>query len=664
MNPRALRVAGPVILLVAAAIALVAGLVYGGGSAPLSVGDPGPWVRWGLPAAQMSVNLGASIMIGGFAIALFALKPEDAAFGRALDIASVGAAIFTVAAGFSGFLTFVNVFNPEVSADPLFGEQLGNFLLKQEAGTAWLLTTIGGAIITVLAFAVRAWTPTLIVGLAAVAALVPRATQGHSGDLSGHNIAVSSAAMHTMAAALWLGGLVLLVLLRPMLGNKIVRVVERYSSLALVAFMVTAMSGVIRSVVGVVDWNGLFGSAYGILILVKAALLTTMGIMGAFYRRFLIRKMVGGEARSPFWFLIAGELALMGLASGFASALARTPPPQTLAPPRAPTPAEYLTGSPLPPELTLERWFTSWSLDPIWFIVVLFGIFFYLAGVWRLKRRGDAWPIYRTVLWVAGLLALLWITNGPINAYQNYLFSVHMLGHMLLSMAIPLLLVPGAPVTLAARAIRRRSDGTRGAREWILWAVHTPYARVITNPFIAAAIFIVSLWLFYYTDLFRWAMYDHLGHQWMIVHFLISGYLFVQSLAGIDPVPYRLPYAGRLLLLIGIMAMHAFFGISIMMASGLMLSEWYGAMGRTWGPTPMEDQYIAGGIAWSIGEIPTFITAVVVGVLWSKSDEKTQRRRDRHADRTGEAELEEYNARLAKLAERDAAAARRGQSRG
>jgi len=77
-------------------------------------------------------------------------------------------------------------------------------------------------------------------------------------------------------------------------------------------------------------------------------------------------------------------------------------------------------------------------------------------------------------------------------------------------------------------------------------------------------------------------------------------------------------------------------------------------MGRTWGATPLEDQYTGGGIAWSIGEIPTLILAITVAIQWSRSDDRETKRRDRHADRTGDAELEEYNARLAALAERDA----------
>jgi cytochrome c oxidase assembly factor CtaG len=138
------------------------------------------------------------------------------------------------------------------------------------------------------------------------------------------------------------------------------------------------------------------------------------------------------------------------------------------------------------------------------------------------------------------------------------------------------------------------------------------------------------------------------------MHFLVTGYLFVLTLIGIDPVEYRLPYAGRLVLLIGVMAIHAFFGIAIMSQSGLMVAEWFGSMGRTWGPTPLEDQYIGGGVAWSIGELPTLILAITVGIQWSRSDERAQKRADRHADRTGDAELDAYNAQLAALAKRDA----------
>lgn len=654
MHPRALRAAGPAILIVTAVVVMVWALAYGGGAAPLALADPGPFVRWGLPTARLFVNLSAAGMVGALVTALFTLKADERDFDLALDAASISAAVFTVSAAATGFLTFVDAFNPAIGAGPEFGAQLGRFLVETELGRTWLITTIVGAVLTVLTFAVRSWTPTFLVAVLALAALVPMGTQGHSGDEAFHHEAMTALILHIIAAAVWLGGLVLMVLVRPTLGrDRIAVALTRYSSIALAAFLVVAISGTVRAMIGLRAWESML-SPYGVILTVKIVALIALGLFGAWYRRRAIGRLREDAASRRFWLLVAFELALMGAASGAAVALARTPPPAASTAPVAPTPAERLTGAPLPPELTPVDWLTAWNIDLVWAFAAGFGMFFYLVGVWRLRRRGDSWPLYRTIMWIAGLGLLVWVTGGVVNVYQDYLFSMHMVGHMLLTMAIPVLLVAGAPVTLAARAIHRRDDGTRGGREWILWAVQSPVAKVLTNPFVAAGLFIGSLWVFYYTDLFRWSLYDHLGHEWMVAHFLFTGYLFALTLIGIDPIPYRLPYPGRLVLLIGIMAMHAFFGIAIMMQSGLMVAEWFGAMGRTWGATPLEDQYAGGGIAWSIGEIPTLILAITVAIQWSRSDERDQRRRDRHADRTEDAELEAYNRHLAALAERDA----------
>ncbi|AZH80130.1 copper transporter [Microbacterium sp. Y-01] len=649
----AYRVAGVVLLLAAALVAVILALLVGGGAEPPLLQDPGPFVLWGTPIAKLVMNIAAAVMLGSLVLALFGLRAGERAFDAALNIASVGAAVFTISAGLAGFLAFMAAFNPQLSIEREFGTQLGRFLLELPLGQSWLITTIFGAVITVLAFAWRSWTPTLITALLAAASFLPLATQGHAGDLDGHNMAVNSILLHTVGAAVWLGGLLLLVLLRGRQDVDTASLVRRYSSLAIAAFAVVAVSGVTRSIVALGGWDALWGTPYGWIVLAKVALLGGMGLLGAWYRARLIPRLDGPRAAGWFWLLVLCEVALMGLASGAAAALARTPPPTGETAAFAQTPAQVLTGSPLPPELTLERWFTQWDIDVLWLVAAGFGLFLYLAGVWRLHRRGDRWPIHRTVFWVLGMLMLVWVTGGPINAYQEYLFSIHMLGHMMLSMAIPLLLVSGAPITLALRAVHKRDDGTRGGREWIMWAVHSPFARVVTHPFVAAAIFILSLWAFYFTDLVRWSMFEHLGHEWMVIHFLISGYLFVMSLIGADPVPYRLPYPGRLITLIAVMAMHAFFGIAIMMQEGLMVADWFGAMGRDWGADPMQDQYVGGGIAWSIGEIPTLILAITVAIQWSRNDTKLQKRRDRHADRTGDAELEEYNAKLAALADRD-----------
>ncbi|WP_437583017.1 cytochrome c oxidase assembly protein [Paramicrobacterium sp. CJ85] len=661
---RTVRVLGPAVLLSAALIAVFAGLAIGGGADAPAIGDPGPVVRYGLPIVKLVVNLSMAVTLGTIVIALFALDSTRPAYTRALDIAASGAGLYTVSSAATALFTFLNITGTPFSFGNDFGQKIAVFFTDVEAGQAWLITTLIAAAVTVLCFAVRNQTGLAFVGVLALVSLVPMAEQGHAAGAASHDAAVNGLGLHLLFAAVWLGGLVAIILLRRQLeGAELTRVLSRYSTVALVCFIVVALSGYVSAQLRIGTWADVL-SPYGFLVVLKALALIALGLFGAMYRRWVIRRMPQGDSSitkgqrrgaGMFWGLAVAELAFMGIASGVAAALARSAPPVPQEAPATGTPAVLLTGDPLPPPLQPLAFITAWRIDLIWLLVVGFGIFFYLAGVIRLKKRGDSWSTLRTVSWISGLLLLLWLTGGATNVYQKYMFSVHMLEHMGLTMAVPVLLVPGAPFTLALRAIHKRTDGSRGAREWILIFVHSKYATFLSHGVVAAVLFAGSLWVFYYSPLLRWAMEEHIGHEWMIAHFLITGYLFVNALIGIDPGPQRLGYPMRLLLLLATMATHAFFGLSIMMSTGLFAADWFGAMGRTWGATPLEDQFVGGGIAWSVGEIPTMILAIVVGVQWAKSDTKMQKRLDRAADRNGDAELRAYNAELAKLAEHDRA---------
>ncbi|WP_394768868.1 cytochrome c oxidase assembly protein [Lacisediminihabitans sp.] len=651
--PRLVKIAGPALLLVVAFLSLLAALQFGGAADAPAVFDPGAFVRYGLPIATLLGNLGAAATIGALVLVCFALSDTEPEFGRTIDIAAAAAGFWTVTSGVTGFLTFMSFDYEPVTLDSQYGAKLGQFLTGTELGQAWLATTLVAAAVTVLCFAVRNHTAILFVTLFAGVGLVPTALQGHSADAAGHDAATTSLGLHLAFAAVWLGGLLTIVLIRPTLERgRIGPVLSRYSTLAVICFIVVALSGYVNAALRVGTLAALL-TPYGILVLVKVFALGTLGLFGLVQRRFLVARMQRAEngGSSFFWWLVAAELGFMGLATGVAAALAKTRTPVSQAAVTT-TPAYILTGEPLPPELTFARYFTVWRFDLLWMLVVAFLAFFYLAGVWRLHKRGDSWPWYRTVLWLAGLGLLFYVTNGGVNAYEKYLFSAHMLGHMVLTMMIPVLLAPAAPITLALRSIEKRTDGSRGAREWIMLFVHSRASVVLTNPIVAAVLFAGSLWAFYYTPLFSWATTDHIGHTWMIVHFLVTGYLFVQSMIGVDPVPRRASYPLRLLILLATMAFHAFFGLSLMTGTGLLLADWYGAMGRPWGQSAIMDQQTGGGIAWSVGEIPTIVLAITVAVMWSRSDERDARRLDRKAERDGDADLAEYNEMLAARARR------------
>lgn len=637
-------------------VAAVVGLLVGGGAAPLLIVDPGPVVRWGIPVAKALVHLGAALSIGALMVAAFVLTRRQNAFGSALVVASVGAGLLTIASAATAFLTFMAIYVEPVSIDQRFGDLLWLYLQSTEIGRGWLVTMGLGAVATVLTVVIRSFGGVLVAGVLSVAAVWPLAEQGHAAGTANHEAAVSASFAHSVFAAMWVGGLIMMAVVawseKPR-AAEYHAMLQRYSSIALLSFIVVALSGTTNAWLRVGSIEGL-ATSYGLLVIAKTVTLVVLGLMGAVYRRKLLGDLKGSRSgvMKVTTLVVGAELALMGIASGLASALARTqtPVPQVPASEIAQaTPAEILTGEPLPPEFAWSRLFTMWQLDLLWAVIAVFGIVYYVGGHLRLAKRGDHWPISRTILWVSGMILLGFATNSGLIVYGKYLFSIHMLGHMLLSMAVPLLLVLGAPITLASRAIVARKDGSRGVREWLLVVVHSKYLAVIGHPVVAAVIFGVSLIVFYYSPLFEWALREHLGHMWMTAHFVFSGYLFAQSLIGIDPSPHNPPYPLRLIIVLATMAFHAFFGLSIILGTSLLVPDWFGAMGRTWGDAPLLDQQNGGELAWGLGEFPTLALAILVTWAWSKSDDRINKRRDRLADRQGDQELDAYNEMLQKM---------------
>jgi putative copper resistance protein D len=633
-----------------AALAVWLGLSYTGGNAPLAIGDPGEFVRWAQPIVQSIKHLAMAMAVGSLVFGAWAFSDKSEALTRLLQRAAIASIVWTLAGSAHLLLTFLWVTGSKLDTGESFGAGLWQFIYEIDLGQALALNVLAGAAISLLALSVTSLRATLFVAVSALAALVPLAVIGHASGTNGHDMAVNSMGIHLVAVTVWVGGLIELAFQVSRNKDWLV-LAKRYSTLALVAFGLTAISGVAAASLRIVEPKYLF-TEWGILVMYKVVILVALGIFGAFYRIRLLNKRE--PSKGLFAWLAIVELALMGAAFGLGASLSGSEPPSTDLPVlEANSPAVILTGSPLPPELTLERWFTSYKLDLVWLVIVIGATILYLYGVRKLRQRGDAWPIGRTVSWLLGMGLLLWITSGPLNVYEQYLFSVHMIAHMILTMGVPVFLVPGAPVTLLLRASDVRKDDSRGLREWVLWAVHTPWAKLVSNPIFAAINFAASLVIFYFTPLFTWATRDHLGHMWMIVHFLITGYLFVQAVIGVDPGPAKIPYLMRLMLLIGTLAFHAFFGLSLMSGDGLLQADWYGAMGRTWGESPIDDQHTGGAIAWGIGEIPAAVLTIIVSIQWFRSDVREARRLDRASDRSGNKDVEDYNAMLAKLAKRD-----------
>ena len=660
-------------------------MLFTGAADATLLNDPGTFVRFGLPAAKFVFNLAMVVTLGALIFALLIIprtegrksgrrkaagaaksgttdpQPLNPLWEKTLKIAEAASIVWTISAAAVLVLTFTDTVGAQAYLD--FSNQLGVFLTQIAFGQLWTLIVVLIAVASTLCFGSRSYLGIAVAGVLGVGAMIPLALMGHSAEASGHTQAVNSIGLHLLGVTTWLGGLFVIALLGTSLARsaQLRTVIERYSAFALFSFALVAYSGVVNSLLRVHSFDDLM-TPYGLVIVAKAFATILLGLVGFWHRQFVISRLgAAASAVREFWRLIGVEFLIFGVTMGLAVALSRSQPPISQEPVGDPTPAQILTGEPLPPPPTFARYFTEWSLDPLWVVVAVGLSAAYIVGFINLRRRGDSWPVVRLISWLLGMILLVYVTSGGARVYGEVQFSGHMIQHMLLIMVVPLPMVLAAPVTMLMRATKARTDGSRGIREWVLWLVHTPYMRFFANPIFASVNFAGSLVIFYYSGIMKYALDWHLGHELMILHFLGAGYLFAQALIGIDPGVERPAFPLRLLMLLITMAFHAFFGISIMSSEVLIEGDWFGNIGSDWGLSAIEDQQMGGGIAWGVGEFPTLFIAIMVAVQWSKSSDREAKRIDRSEARTDDAELRAYNDMLATMAQRDAKMPARGE---
>ena len=508
-------------------------------------------------------------------------------------MATGAAFVWALAAVVGVVLTFADAAGMPLS-EPSFGAQL--------MASAWSIDTLRVMVLSAMAAFVVATGAALATTRAATVALtvvalfgvLVLAPAGHAGGSSDHETAVNALGAHLVGVSLWLGGLLGLVVLRRSLGDSLGVVARRYSSLALWCFVIVGVSGVMSASTRLSGWRDLT-TDYGVLVLAKVLAFVALGVAGWWHRRAMLERIDAGGRRA-FARLAAGEAIVMGVAVGIATALARTAPPvpETESDPSA---ALALTGFPAPPAPIAMSWLTAWRVEWLFLAVALLAIGLYVAGVVRLRRRGDAWPVLRTVTWVIGWLLFVYATNGVLGIYGRVAFSWHMTLHMFEAMVVPIFLVLGAPVTLALRTLRPRRDGTLGPREMVLGLVHSRFMAVLGNPVFAAAFFFMSLVVFYWTGLFELALTTHTGHLLMTAHFMVTGYLFAWVLVGVDPGPKRWSPALRLIVLFATIAFHAFFGVAMITGTTVLGGDFFEVIDIPWVQDRLADQRFGGGVA-------------------------------------------------------------------
>ncbi|WP_445166104.1 cytochrome c oxidase assembly protein [Mycolicibacterium sp. Dal123E01] len=650
----------PVLLMVA----LLAGITAAGiGALSLAdaltatgLPDPGPVTTLGLPFVRAAGEIAAVLAVGSFLFATFFTPPQDSGV---LDVAGYRALRVGVAA--SGAWAVCAILLIPLTVSDVSGQPLRDHLDPVELWSVTSLVDTAGAwrwtafLALVVAVAGRAvlrwsWTPFLVAG--SLITLLPLGLTGHSSAGGAHDIATNSLLIHLLAGALWAGGLLALLAHAIRGGEHAGLAARRFSAVAFWCFIAMALSGVINAFIRLRP-SDLFTTEYGWLVVAKIVALGTLGVIGWRQRRGPVAALQADPgARGVLVRLAFLEALVFGLTFGIAVGLGRTPPP---APVNAnPTPAEVAVGYDFAGPPTVARILLDWRFDLAFGTAAIVFAAVYVAGVIRLRRRGDAWPVGRSVAWLLGCAVLLFTTSSGVGRYMPAMFSMHMAAHMLLSMLVPVLLVLGAPVTLALRALPTAGKGNPpGPREWLLDALHSRWSRFFTHPVVATVVFVAGFYGLYFGGIFDAAVSNHGAHVLMNLHFLMSGYLFYWVVIGVDPTPRPLPPVAKIGMVFASLPLHAFFGVVMMGQQRVLGESFYRSLHLNWHTDLLDDQHLGGGIAWAAGEIPLVVVMIALLVQWSRSDRRTAKRLDRAADRDDDADLAAYNRMLAHLARRE-----------
>ncbi|WP_337822479.1 cytochrome c oxidase assembly protein [Amycolatopsis sp. A1MSW2902] len=641
-----------VVLGAVVAVGLVA-LTGGAGYVIAGLPDPGLVTRYGVTVVRVLAEAASVVCVGGLLLAAFLVPPQKSGTLAPEGYAAVRTAGIAAWVWFAASILSV-AFTAADSAGKPFGDVLSPDTLLSLVGAieqpkAWLWTALIAILLALGCRLVLSWGWTAVLFFLSVAGLVPVAVTGHSASGGSHDLATNSLLFHLVAAALWVGGLLAVLALGWRRRRNLSLAAQRFSKLALVCWVVMAVSGIVNALVRI-NLGDLFTTDYGLLVVAKIVALLLLGVFGQQQRSRGVANLVDGKGGSQLLRLAAVEVLIMFVTIGIASGLARTPPPADAV--TQPGTVELLIGYDLQGPPTFWRLLTDWRFDLIYgtLAIVLAGL--YLAGVRRLRKRGDTWPVGRTVAWLVGCLVILLATSSGIGRYAPAMFSVHMGTHMLMSMVAPVLLVLGGPVTLALRALPPAGrEAPPGPREWLLAAVHSPVSRFLTNPIVALLLFVGSFYALYFSGLFDSALNYHWAHLAMNAHFLLVGYVFYWPVIGVDPSPRRLPPIGKLGMMFGAMPFHAFFGVILMNMQTVIGREFYTALKLPWVGDLLTDQRLGGGIAWASGEVPVLLVLIALLVQWARQDEREAKRRDRREETTGGEELAAYNAMLKNLAE-------------
>ncbi|MFM8502763.1 MAG: cytochrome c oxidase assembly protein, partial [Actinomycetota bacterium] len=357
--------------------------------------------------------------------------------------------------------TLANLFESSI-VEMLDVTTIRSYVTQTSLGRLQLIQVVSALFLLLICKNLRRTGGSLIAYLVALIGVAAPLLQSHTAQAAGHGLAIGSLIIHVIALSAWTGAVISLLFMNIDCKKFVLKRIGRIATWSVVAIVITGTTSSILRLGFSTQWF----SSYGLMIMAKVLILGVIALTA--------QKIRNGIEKEK---LIKFEVALLLVVLSLGSLLSRFTPIVE---------GEYqydrvkeLVGISMPPEPNLFRLFFEYEADALMLGTLVFATALYIRGVVNLARRGDKWPVGRTISFAIGISLIDYSTSGGLGLYSIFSFQYHMIAHMTLSMIAPILIVLSAPITLALRTLPiGRNKEERGLRGWLIQSLHSRFSKV------------------------------------------------------------------------------------------------------------------------------------------------------------------------------------------
>lgn len=245
-------------------------------------------------------------------------------------------------------------------------------------------------------------------------------------------------------------------------------------------------------------------------------------------------------------------------------------------------------------------------------VLIVLG-FLYLWGTRKLARRQRHWSNWRTLSFFSGLGVIFFATGSGFAGYDDTVFYIHVIQHLLLMNAAPIFLVLSAPVTLLLQA------SVRPVKTRALRVINSRIINVLTMPIVTWLGNWLTMYVYFLTPVYALSLKNPLFHDYTHLQFLVAGYLYWSTVMAIDPLKHKLSFGAKLIFLLSGIPFGSFLGVAITQKSSSIAPFAH----------TLSDTHLGGSILWAFGELFTLAALAIIFFQWARNDEREARRIDR-----------------------------------